>query len=222
MASRSRRTNHLPDRFFCYLAARFEYKQEMENWPVIAWLDNEAARYAASKGTAISVSLMAMARLVHCLEAQKPSVLWVERVCSYSNPADKPSRKQCNEAAQMFKAVHVKRKITLPEKVILAIPQTPMESFSWKGSLTPKSLQSNGLWSLTKKGGQTPKRKPHPYTQQSRQTANINNLNMSFKQHDTRTTNNTERTQTLNHRRLILAVDDAIAVNTRYTCGCRT
>ena len=33
-----------------------------------------------------------------------PSSVWLERVCSFSNPGDMPSRKQTKEAAQLFKA----------------------------------------------------------------------------------------------------------------------
>ena len=57
------------------------------------------------------------------MEVKRPSVPWVERVSSFSNPADKPSRKQCREAAQMFDAVHVKDPIKLPEKILLAIQE---------------------------------------------------------------------------------------------------
>ena len=70
----------------------------MENVSVIAWLDNEAVRYAASKGSAVSPSLMAMAQMVQAMEVKRPSVGWVERVSSFSNPADKPSRKQCRRS----------------------------------------------------------------------------------------------------------------------------
>ena len=106
--------------FFAFLAARFEYRAQLENSSTIAWIDNEAARFAASKGSATSISLMAMARLVQTLEAGSPGMVWVERVCSFSNPADKPSRKQCTETAQLFNAMH-HEPIELPGNVILAI-----------------------------------------------------------------------------------------------------
>ena len=115
--------------FYAYLAARYEYRQEMENVSVIAWLDNEAARFAASKGSAVSPSLMAMARMVQALEVKRPSVVWVERVSSFSNPADKPSRKQCAEAAQEFEAMHVKSPINLPEEIVSAIQELTTDPY---------------------------------------------------------------------------------------------
>ena len=114
--------------FFAYLAARFEYNVEVENHSVIAWLDNEAAGFAAGKGSANSTSLMAHARLV-TLEARNLSVIWVERLCSFSNPSDKPSRKQCKEAARMFTAMHDERPICLQEKVILAIKELTTDPY---------------------------------------------------------------------------------------------
>ena len=52
---------------YAYLAARCEYKEMFHNRGVIAWLDNESARFAASKGTAQSPTLVAMTRLVQQL-----------------------------------------------------------------------------------------------------------------------------------------------------------
>ena len=116
--------------FFAYLAARFEYKGKMENRAVIAWIDNESARYAASKGSASSISLMAMARVIQFLEAKSPSITWIERVCSFSNPADKPSRNQCKEAALLFNAMHDTNPIQLQEKVILAIQELTKDPYA--------------------------------------------------------------------------------------------
>ena len=96
------------------------------NRGLIAWLDNESARFAASKGTAQSPSL-AMTRLVQQLEVQFPTVLWVERVCSYSNPSDKPSRGQCTAAAELFKVTHEQQKIKLGEKIIQSVEALTMD-----------------------------------------------------------------------------------------------
>ena len=60
--------------------------------PVVAWIDNEASRYALMKGTADSVSLRNMARLSQHAEITSPSLIWYERVASFSNPADLPSK----------------------------------------------------------------------------------------------------------------------------------
>ena len=70
-----------------------------------------------------------MARMVQALEVKRPSVVWVERVSSFSNPADKPSRKQCAEAAQAFEAMHVKSPINLPEEIVSAIQELTTDPY---------------------------------------------------------------------------------------------
>ena len=112
---------------YAYLAARCQYRETFRNRGLIAWLDNESARFAASKGTAQSPSLVAMTRLVQQLEVQFPTVLWVERVCSYSNPSDKPSRGQCTAAAELFKATYDQQKIKLGEKIIQSVEALTMD-----------------------------------------------------------------------------------------------
>ena len=106
---------------YAYMAARFEYKSLFLNRGVIAWLDNESARYAASKGSAQAPTLTAMARMIQQLEVQYPTVLWVERVCSYSNPSDKPSRGQCDAAAKLFGATYKEEKVMLGEETIKSV-----------------------------------------------------------------------------------------------------
>ena len=44
--------------------ARYNLRDALHNKAAIAWIDNEAARYAVSKGTATAPSLMAMARIL--------------------------------------------------------------------------------------------------------------------------------------------------------------
>jgi hypothetical protein len=62
-----------------------------------------------------------MARVIQQLEVQYPTVMWVERVCSYSNPSDKPSRGQCAAAAKLFQATHHQQKVSLGEKTIKSV-----------------------------------------------------------------------------------------------------
>ena len=83
--------------FFVYLAVRF-------NRLAIAWIDNEAARFVAIKGSSDSFSLLAMSRTLQQLELEMPPSVWLERVASYSNPSDMPSRKQVKLAAKLFRA----------------------------------------------------------------------------------------------------------------------
>jgi hypothetical protein len=62
-----------------------------------------------------------MARMIQQLEVQYPTVLWVERVCSYSNPSDKPSRGQCDAAAKLFGATYKEEKVMLGEETIKSV-----------------------------------------------------------------------------------------------------
>ena len=115
---------------YAYLAARFEYKEWFCNRGVIAWLDNESARFAASKGSAQAPTLTAMARVIQQLEITHPTVLWVERVCSYSNPSDKPSRRQCSAAAQLLGAFHNQVPVKLGDQVLQSIKALSRDLFS--------------------------------------------------------------------------------------------
>lgn len=77
---------------WAFLALRAAMCERFHAVPVVAWIDNEASRYALMKGTADSVSLRNMARLSQHAEITSPSLIWYERVASFSNPADLPSR----------------------------------------------------------------------------------------------------------------------------------
>ena len=77
---------------WAFLALRVAMSRNFTAIPVVAWIDNEAARYALMKGSADSVSLRNMARLSQHVELVSPSLIWYERVASFSNPADLPSR----------------------------------------------------------------------------------------------------------------------------------
>ena len=91
--------------FFVYLAVRFDCREALLNRLGIAWIDNEAARFVAIKGSSdSSFSLLAMSRTLQQLELEMPSSVWLERVASYSNPSDMPSRKQVKLAAKLFRA----------------------------------------------------------------------------------------------------------------------
>ena len=89
--------------FFVYLVLRFHCRDVLLNRLGIAWIDNEAARYVAIKGSSDSFSLMSMSRVLQQVELEKPSSVWLERVCSFSNPNDMPSRKQTKQAAELFR-----------------------------------------------------------------------------------------------------------------------
>ena len=88
---------------------------------VIAWIDNEAARFVASKGTAASPSLAAMTRVLQVLEGTKPSLIWIERVASFSNPADDPSRGRGAQSARAFRGFFLGQPLEVGQEVVDAI-----------------------------------------------------------------------------------------------------
>ena len=73
--------------YYAFLVLRFCVAKEILNQQAVAWIDNEAARSAATKGSADSASLRSMARVSQHLELECPTILWMERVASFSNPA---------------------------------------------------------------------------------------------------------------------------------------
>ena len=77
---------------WAFLALRVTMGNIFTAVPTVAWIDNEAARYALMKGSADSASLRKMARLNQHADLKAPSMIWYERVASFSNPADAPSR----------------------------------------------------------------------------------------------------------------------------------
>ena len=77
---------------YAYLMMRSHLRHVLLSRPAVAWIDNEAARYACIKGSSRSHALTSMARVLQRIELKYPSLIWFERVSSFSNPADSPSR----------------------------------------------------------------------------------------------------------------------------------
>ena len=115
---------------YAYLVVRFGKATLLHNRAAIAWVDNEAARMAIGKASADSPTLTAMCRVLQELESQSPSLLWSERVASYSNPADKPSRKMVREAAAELRATPRDEPLMLPSAVINEIIRIFFEPMS--------------------------------------------------------------------------------------------
>lgn len=103
---------------YAFMVARYNLRELLHNRAAIAWIDNEAARYAVSKGTATAPSLMAMARILQSWETQWPTLMWVERVASYSNPSDGPSRHKVKETAVELGGLPVMEPMSLPNEVV--------------------------------------------------------------------------------------------------------
>ena len=67
---------------FILVGVRYAYRCHLKERKVVAWVDNESARYAAIKANSPSKSLQAMARFMRKVGAFWPSHLWFERVCA--------------------------------------------------------------------------------------------------------------------------------------------
>lgn len=105
---------------FVYLPLRFHYRHALVDSVGIAWIDNEAARFVAIKGSSDSFSMLAMSRVLQQVELEMPFSMWLERVSSFSNPSDMPSRNMVKQAALLLKADE-SGAISVPESLVDAI-----------------------------------------------------------------------------------------------------
>ena len=120
---------------FAYIAVRYKLHKDLLNKAGIAWIDNDPARYAILKGASDSFSLRAMCRLNQQLELESPSLIWYERVSSYSNPSDGPSRKLVSETAKLLSATECDAWVT-PNHVIQALMDLHSKPLSLISALT--------------------------------------------------------------------------------------
>ena len=70
---------------------------------IILFCDNESARYAAIKGGSSSSSMNLLVQAWDHPNFCYPAYIWLERVPSYSNISDGPSRGCCKEALTLVK-----------------------------------------------------------------------------------------------------------------------
>ena len=124
-----------------FVAVRAHFAKALTNRLVVAWLDNEAARFACIKGTSDSFSLQVLARVLQQLEIESPTVSWFERVCSFSNPSDMPSRHRVSDAAHSL-GFKIAGPVKVSEEVLEAIfvlhtaMYTPLQVPLLKGAQT--------------------------------------------------------------------------------------
>lgn len=121
--------------FFAYLAVRVKYLDELLNKLAISWIDNEAARVACIKGNSQSHSLQSLTRVLQQVELESPSLVWYERVASFSNPSDMPSRGKTAMAAKLFGAKPLDPWVC-PQKIVDAIKALQHKPFSLLPELT--------------------------------------------------------------------------------------
>lgn len=83
---------------YAMVVLRWMLRQQLAHRRSIWWVDNEAARFSVIKGMSPSATMKCLARAFYSFEVESPTCSWVERVPSYSNIADGPSRAQPEEA----------------------------------------------------------------------------------------------------------------------------
>ncbi|CAE7839764.1 unnamed protein product, partial [Symbiodinium necroappetens] len=100
---------------FAVLATMLELNTFLSTRRVIWWIDNDATRAVIIKGASRSWAMHELARLFSELDTQYPSMWWVCRVPSFSNPGDAPSRGHGSEAMTAVGASKVQKFSMLDE-----------------------------------------------------------------------------------------------------------
>ena len=77
---------------FAVLATMMQLNAFLSSRRTVWWIDNDATRSVIIKGASRSWAMHSMARLFSELDREWPSMWWVCRVPSFSNPGDAPSR----------------------------------------------------------------------------------------------------------------------------------
>lgn len=107
---------------FAMVSLRWGLKHLLHNRRVIWWVDNEAARFALIKGQSGSVLMNQLVREFFHVDGQFPSFGWVERVPSFSNPADPPSRFEPEATSCLFQNAEM-RDFIQPEELLSKLVQ---------------------------------------------------------------------------------------------------
>ena len=71
------------------------------------WVDNEAARFSLIKGQSGSESMSRLVRQYFHFDSDCPTYGWIERVPSFSNAADAPSRFKLELAKEWFPSAEI-------------------------------------------------------------------------------------------------------------------
>ena len=102
---------------------RWMLADRLKDRRTIWWVDNEAARFAVIKGISPSAEMRNLVRHFYHFETFAPTYSWIERVPSYSNPADPPSRGAPEEILRMLQVSEC-RPLEHPAPLIAKILQS--------------------------------------------------------------------------------------------------
>lgn len=84
------------------VVARWMFRDLLKERRSLWWVDNDAARFAIIKGLSSSPTMRCLVREFYAFELESPSFTWVERIPSFSNVADGPSRGKPEEALHLL------------------------------------------------------------------------------------------------------------------------
>lgn len=89
------------------VSLRWALRHLLHNRRVIWWVDNEAARFSLIKGQSGSELMNQLVREFFHVDGEFPSFSWIERIPSFSNPADAPSRFEPEASRDLFGAAEI-------------------------------------------------------------------------------------------------------------------
>ena len=89
---------------FALIAVRSHLQNMLHGRKTIYWMDNDAARATVIKGSSKSTAMFSLALILAEVDNASPTLAWIERVPSYSNVADWPSRLEGERALALVNA----------------------------------------------------------------------------------------------------------------------
>ena len=101
---------------FAMVCCRETFKRDWVHRRVLFFVDNESARFSAIKGGSVSPTMHDLVRLWDGPNKEWPALLWVERVPSFSNLADGPSRNDFDQALKLSGAA-IAENFPCPENI---------------------------------------------------------------------------------------------------------
>ncbi len=87
---------------YVMVSLRRSLKNFLHNRRTMWWVDNEAARFSLIKGQSGNESMNRLVRQYFHFDSDCPTYGWIERVPSFSNPADAPPRFKPELATEQF------------------------------------------------------------------------------------------------------------------------
>ena len=90
--------------FYAVVLLRFMLGKTFCNRRVLIFVDNDAARFCLIRGLSRSSTMGSLVEAFDSLDGKDPMLYWIERVASFSNIADGPSRGASDDAMTLVGA----------------------------------------------------------------------------------------------------------------------